>query len=276
MSKIHCYFNGNIIPKNKIKISPYDLGFLRGYGVFDVMCTQNGKPFLLDQHWKRFQRSAKELGLKIPLSKKNFKVIIVRLLKLNSFNESIIRTILTGGVSKDAFSPAKETFCILIEKFKPLPPAYYTEGVGVMTLDYKREFPHAKITNYVAAIKNHNNKTKNGSVEIVYMKDGKVLEASTSNFFIFKGKSLITTKSDILFGVTRNLVIKLARKNGYVVKERDINIKELFSADEFFLTASNKNILPVVKVDGKMIGDGKVGKRTKDLIGIFKKFIEKY
>lgn len=275
--KRQSYFNGKIIASDKIKISPYDLGVLRGYGVFDVMRTQNGKLFLLKDHWKRLQNSARELNLKIPVSKKELQEIIIKLLKLNGFKESIIRTVLTGGTSKDGFTfENKESFYILIERFSPLPRECFTKGVNVITLEYLRDVPEAKIINYIAAIKNQKEKNKRRSLEIIYTSKGKALEASTSNLFIIKNGKLITPKKNILLGITRKLTMKLAKENGFKVFEREIKTGELFSADEMFLTASNKDIVPVVKADGKKIGDGKVGKITKDLMKIFQKFAENY
>lgn len=275
--KRYGYLNGKITTLDKIKISPYDMGLLRGYGVFDVMRTQNGKPFFLDGHWKRLQNSAQELNLKVPVNKKEFQKIIIKLLKLNGFNESIMRTVLTGGASGDGFTfENRETFYILIEKFKPLAGEYFNRGADVITLEYLRDIPRAKITNYIAAIKNQKEKKKKRALEIIYTNRGKVLEMSTSNLFMVKKGKLITPKKNILFGITRNLVIELAKKNGFDIREREIKTGELFSADEVFLTASNKDIVPVVKVDGKKIGNGKVGKMTKELMTIFQEFAKKY
>lgn len=266
------------MPIEKAKINPYDLGILRGYCVFDVMCTQNEKPFLLDEHWKRFQNSAKELGLIIPVSKEKYLKNILKLLKLNGFKKSTIRTVLSGGVSSDGFSleNGKETCYILVEKFKDLPKKYYEKGVKVITVNYSRHFPKAKIANYITAIKNQNNKKKEKALEIIYVSNGKAFEAATSNFFIVKKGIVIAPKEGILLGITRNIVIDLAKKNKLKVLERDVKISELFKADEVFLVATNKDVVPVVNIDGKKIGDGKVGKMTKKIIGIFEDFAKKY
>ena len=277
MHQKHAYFNGKITTLDKVKINPYDLGFLRGYGVFDVMCTQNGKPFLFDEHWARFLNSAKELELKVPISANGYKKVVSKLLLLNKFKKYNIRTILTGGSSSNGFAYcAKETLIILIEKFQPLPKETYIKGAGVITVEYERQIPIAKICNYVEAIRNQNKKIKNKALEIIYTKNKKALEASTSNFFIVKNGKLITTKDGILIGTTRNLVIKLAKKAGYKIKERNISEKELYSADEVFLTATNKDIVPVVRIDGKKVNDGKVGKNTKVLMEEFRKFVKNY
>ncbi len=265
------------MPLDKAKISPYDLGIMRGYGVFDVMCTQNGKPFLLDEHWKRFVNSAKKVGLVIPTKKQKYIETINKLLKINKYKKCAIRTILTGGMSSDAFTYCgRETFYILAEKFVSLPKNTYKNGAKVVTSEYLRELPEVKTANYLHAIRHQDKKRKNSALEIVYVYKGKVLEAATSNIFIVKKNALITPKDKILFGITRNLVIKLARKIGCQIKERDVKISELFSADEVFLTATNKDIVPVVKVDNKKTGNEKPGNNTKILMKAFADFVKMY
>jgi len=276
--KKYSYFNGKIVALKNIKISPYDIGLLRGYGVFDVMRTQNSKPFLLAEHWQRLKNSAKDLGLNVPIAKERYKKIVERLLKLNGFKKSIVRTVVTGGYSDNGFSyqPGKETFIILMEKFIPLPKEIYARGAGVITQKFSRYRPQAKITNYVEAIRNQSRKKAAGALEIVYIENGKILEASTSNIFMVKDGAVITPKDEILIGITRNLVIKLAKKNKLKCEERNISEKELFSADEVFLTATTKNIVPVVKIDNKKIGNGRVGPVTKSLINQLEKFVKNY
>jgi branched-chain amino acid aminotransferase len=276
MSKI-IFLNGQYLPLKKSRISPYDLGFLRGYGVFDFMITANGKPFMPEDHWKRLKLSAGELGLNIPVSRQKYDKIVKRLLSLYKYEKHVIRTIITGGISHDGITPGgNETFLILIEKPHPLPEKLYKEGAKVITVEYLRDCPHAKINNYVTAIKNSKRKTKAGAIEIIYTHQGKVLEASTSNLFLVKNNILITPGNKILFGITRKVVIQLAKKIGYKVVEREVRVPELFSAHEVFLTASNKQIVPVVKVNGKKIGNGKVGKNTRILMEEFNKFKKNY
>lgn len=263
---------------DQVKISPYDIGLLRGYAVFDVMCTQNQKPFHLEDHWLRFKNSAKELGIGIKINLTEYEKIVDKILALNKFKKSIIRTIVTGGLSSNGFAyePGKETFYILVEKFIPLSKNLYTDGAKVITYEYDRTFPRAKITNYIGAIKNQQKKEKAEAVEIIFTKNGRALEASTSNFFIVKKGKLITTKDGILIGITRNVAIELAKKNKISVIERNIKVSELLLADEMFLTATNKDIVPVVKIDGKKIGNGQPGKITQKMMQLFADFVKKY
>jgi branched-chain amino acid aminotransferase len=266
------YYNGKFLDEKKAIISPYDLGLLRGYGVFDVMRTQKGKPFTLEEHWKRFCNSARHLRLKVPISRKAYVSIVDKLLRVNGFKESIVRTVLTAGLSPDGFAPAGEqTFFILIQNFSPLPKRVYQKGGKVITLEHHREYPQAKVTNYVAAIQHHRERTRQRAVEILYTHQGKVLEASASNFFIVKQGGLITPKDDILLGITRNTVIKLAHKCDIAVEERMIRLDETLQADEAFITSTNKNIVPVVAIDNAKIGSGAVGPVTSVLMHEFEK-----
>lgn len=187
MKNKYCYFNGKITTLDKVSVSPYDIGMLRGYGVFDVMCTQNGKPFLLKEHFRRLKNSAGELKIKLPFSQEDYEKILEKLLKLNGFEKSTIRTVITGGISGNAFSYSGRPTCyILIEKFQELPKVVFEKGVSVITLEFERHIPRAKMTNYVESIRNQGLKNRKKALEIVYLKNGEALEASTSNFLFSK------------------------------------------------------------------------------------------
>lgn len=268
------YYNGKYLDVQKAAISPFDLGLLRGYGVFDVMRTQNGRPLSISEHWKRFRSSAQYLKLKVPLSLAVYSGVVEKLLRINGFQESIIRTVLTAGPSPDGYSPAgKETFFILIQTFIPLPRNVYLRGATVMTLEYRRECPEAKVTNYVAAIQHYLERTRRHAIEILYIHEKRVLEASASNFFMVQGDKLVTPKEGILRGITRNCVIKLARKGGFEVNERAIALEEALDADEAFITSTNKDIVPIVMIDKNKIGKGTVGSITSAVMDVFNKWL---
>jgi len=278
----YCYLNGKIIETVKASISPYDVGFLRGFGVFDVMKTFNGKPFLINEHVARFFRSAGEIDLKLPITQNKMAEIIHDLLRKNGVNKSgdedvIIRSVLSGGVASDGFTynPDSPTLIILIEKFYPLGENIFKKGAEIITLDFQRHFPGAKITDYKAALKMQETKNKLKAFEIVYSPKGKILEGTTSNIFAFIKGKLVTPKEDILVGSTRNLVIQLS-KPFFSVEEGAISYKQLLGADEVFLTATNKDIVPIIKVDDKKINGGKVGKNTRLLMKEFKKYTDNF
>ncbi|MEF3691665.1 MAG: aminotransferase class IV [Candidatus Moraniibacteriota bacterium] len=274
-----CYFNGAIIKFDKIKISPFDLGFVRGYGIFDAMRTSNGIPFCLEEHWDKFQKSAHFLDLKIPLDKEEFEKIIQFLLKKNNFKEMAIKTILTGGESKNGFiRGGAETFLILADNLDNyiLDEKIYQKGVKVIKKEYERPCPEIKNLNYLFPLNIQKEKNQSGAMEIVYVNQGKILECSTSNIFMVKNKTIVAPKKGVFSGTLRNLVIRLAKENNLSVEERDIKKDEFKKADEIFLTATYKKIVPVVKVDEEKVADGRVGEITKKLMFLLDDFISNY
>jgi branched-chain amino acid aminotransferase len=275
--KTVAYYNGTLINAKDVLISPYDLGLVRGYAVFDVMRTFNGKPFLCPEHYKRLRNSAREMGLALPVNSREFSDIADNLLRINGFRESRIRTVLTGGPSPDGYSPAgKETFFILIEEIVPLPEQVYSRGAKVITIEYYRECPLIKSTNYVAAMQHHKERVKHGAIEILYTHRGKALEGSVSNLFMVNKNRLVTPKEDMLHGITRNFVISLSIKRGIQVDERAISLSKLLKADELFMTSTTKGIVPIVTVDRTRIGNGKVGGVTTLLSDDFRKYAEAF
>ncbi len=275
----YAYFQGKIVPIQQVNINPYDLGFLRGYAVFDVMKVVNDKPFLMREHWRRLKNSAKQTKLKLPINCREYKKTLEKLLKKNEFQHTIIRTVLTGGVSPDGFTySGKSDLFIFLEDARTLSPnsETYKQGAKIISLEYKRELPLAKVTNYLEALSHQSEKKQKKALEIVYFWKSEVLEASTSNIFIIKNKKIITPQDNILKGITRNLVIRLAQKNNYIIQEKKVKIKNLMEADEVFLTASNKDIVPVTKIDNVKINRGKVGTITLDLIKIMENYLKKY
>lgn len=275
--KPYCYLNGKIVPLNQAKISVEDIGILRGYGVFDILRTYRGQPFQLAEHYERWRNSAKILNLNLPLKINEVRDLIAKLMKLNKMAEARVRIVLTGGKAIDGMDHNTKDFTIFIlaEKLTPMPAVLYQKGGTLVTLKHQRNLPEAKIINYQTGIKNNAIRTKAKAVEILYVSDGKILEGMGSNFFLFRGKTLITAKDNILRGTTRNLIIKLARKK-FKVEVRDIKLSELKNTTECFITSITKGVLPIVKIDNQKIGDGRVGENTKFLMKEFQTYTDKY
>ncbi len=267
----YCCLNQKIIPEAKAGVSLRDLGLLRGYGVFEVLTAQGDKLFLFQEHFRRLKNSAKKLNLKLPVSEKQLEASTKKLILKNKLEKASIRIVLTGGPSKDGITLGKKpTLFILANKIKGFTKKDYLQGVKLITTEYQREIPRAKISNYIHAIQLQEKGKKEGAIEVLYFHNGLILEASTSNFFIFKKDTLITPKNNILLGTVRNFVIKIAKQK-FKVQERDLPFQELKKADEAFLTATIKGILPVTKIDNFKINDGRVGENTKWLMENFKR-----
>ncbi len=283
MSSLHfeqgkiAYWNGEYVPLAQVRVSPYDLGFLRGYAVFDVLPIVNRKPFLWERHWERFEKSAETLGLRVLVRKDEWKNILLEVVKQNLECGSV-RTVLSGGPSADAYVPeqGKETFLVLPEGKAHYSDTIYTNGVKVVTLSFARQFPWAKIANHVAAIRHLPEKKKNNAFEILYVYDGIVLEAATSNIAMVSSGKIITPKDGVLSGITMGLVLELAEKEGIAIESRNVSIEEFLVADEVFLTASSKKIVPVVGVDEHTIASGVIGPITKRLMRALDDFVQKY
>ncbi len=268
------YLNGDFVPEEHAKVGVLDLGLLRGYGVFEFLRTYSGKFFLLGKHLERFWNSARTVDLEPPLTKKKAKEILNKLLEENEFGDAAVRMVLTGGTSPDGFTRPENgpNFFIIAQKLHTLPPKFYRQGVGLVTLENERIYPRAKTLCYTKAFANHSLKDWAGAYEILYKRNGRINEASTGNFFLFKGDKLITARECVLLGLTRGVVLDLARE-GFEIEERNLRVGELDEADEAFLTSTNKEVLPVVQVDDTVIGTGSPGPKTQQVIKMFKHFI---
>lgn len=274
MKTFYC-LNGKFIDSSKALIRVNELGLLRGYGIFDYFRTYDRKPFHLEDHLNRFFKSASFFNLQPPFSVKEIEEIVLELIKRNkNFRELGFRVVLTGGETSDGKTAVKPTFLIMVAEPSFFPKEFYSNGIKILTFDYHREFPETKTTNYLLAVSRWREVLRKKAAEILYVWQGKVLEASTANFFMVKNKTLFTPQTDILKGVTRKLVIKLAKENKIKVIEKDISLKEALKADECFLAATDKEIMPVVKIDNQIIGNGRAGVQTKRLMELFEDLVE--
>jgi branched-chain amino acid aminotransferase len=274
------YLDGEFLKNSEAKISPFDLGFTRSYAVFEFLRTYNLKPFLLDDHLKRLFFSARILGIKHKFTKDFIKKIIFKLLEKNkNLNSELnLRIFLTGGESKNFLFSSKPKLYIIVTKLKPIPEKFYLKGIKIITKNFHRDFPQAKSVNYSILIKYLKEAKRKGAFEVLLVNNEEILECATSNFFaIIKGKIITPPKEKILEGITRKYLISLIKKYKFPFEERKIFIKEIKNFDEAFITATNKEILPVVKLDNLKISKGKPGEITLKLLEIFRKEInERY
>lgn len=270
------FLDGKFIKENEAKIKVNDLGLLRGYGVFDYLRTYNRIPFHLDDHLTRFFKSAKRINLKVPLTKREIEKIISQLIKKNKrAKELSFRIVLTGGETFDGKTSKKPSLFIITGKPHPYPKSVFEKGIKICTLIYHRQLPEIKSLNYILAIANWERVLRKGAQEILYVFGNQVFECSTSNFFIVKNGVLYTPRENILEGITEEITINLAKRAGFIVKKKNLFLRETLYSDEAFITATDKEIMPVVKIDNFKIGNGKVGKITKELMKVFKEYVVK-
>lgn len=268
--------DGKFVKESEAKVSIFDLGFLRGYGVFDLTIARGKVAFMMNEHIDRFLNSAKILKLKVPYTKNQIIDFSKILLEKNNLRRSKIRWVLTGGESNDGYLSKKPTFAILIEPGKDFPIEYYTGGVKVISVNKKREIPEAKTTNYQIAYSNYPDMKKNRIHELLYAPGGIILEGATSNVFTVIKNKLVTPKDQILSGLTRKTVIGLAKNNGISIIERLISKRELYKADEVFITSVNRGVMPISEIDGIKIGSGNPGKITQKIIDLYYQFENQY
>ncbi len=264
------YVNGEYLDEGSAKIPVSDLGIVRGLAVFDYLRTYEGHPFHLEDHLLRLKYSAQEIGLALPCSLKEIGEIVVTLLKKNGFKESSVKIILTGGSSCDGLMPeGKPSLMVLVSPLKAPPKSLYIAGIKAITTPLARPVPCAKTTHYISAIIALKKARDLGCLEAIYISSkGEILEGTTSNFFGVKNGKLITPAAgEILLGITREVILRLCP-----CEARPILYEELKELDEAFFTSSNREILPVVQIDGIKIGSGKVGPMTQDISRLFREY----
>lgn len=271
MQELYYFLNHSIIKASEANISVRDISILRGFGIFDFLRTQNGRPFLIDDYLDRFTNSAKLIGLSLHFSKSEIKSIVSDLLEKNQIEEAGIRLILTGGESSNAFLPTTPNFAILIEKLHWSSNEWFEKGIKLITYNYQREFSQIKTTNYLTAILLQDRIKSESAMDVLYCHNDEIREVTRSNFFLIKNGTIITPNDHILFGITRKKVIEIA-KLYYPLEERAIRKEEIEQADECFMTGTTKKITPVVNIDGTIIGNGQPGKITRHLMEMFEKF----
>ena len=187
----------------------------------------------------------------------------------NNIPNSGIKFILTGGYSEDGYSIAKPNLVITQVPFK-VPEDSINSGIKLVTYNHQRQLASVKTIDYLQAIRLQSFIKENGASDVLYHHNGSFRECPRANFFIVKGNEILTPQTEILKGVTRGKVL-LFKDESFTIKESDLTFADLELATEAFITSSTKNILPILAIDGKQIGDGKPGKVTSLL---YQKLIE--
>ena len=271
------YVDGKFVSASEAVIPVDDLAIMRGFGVFDLLRTQNGKPLFLKEHILRLNTSARRIGLDLPWSNQELEEVVMKTLHRNAHPESNIRIVVTGGSSPDFITPqGKPRLLVLVTRAPELPAWWYSEGVKIITFSSERSIPGAKSIDYVQATIALKKARDQDAIEAVYVdRNGNVLEGTTSNLFAFMDDCLVTPGEGILNGITRNAVLDLAAKR-ISFDIRNIGREELLTADEVFITGTNKVIVPVIQVDEVTIGDGRPGPRTRKLMDALNAQIDDY
>lgn len=263
------YLNDKFLENDEAMLHVSDLSMQRGYAVFDFFRTINGVPLFIADHLDRFYASAISLHLIVRKKNGELATIIHELIKRSSLSEAGIRIMLTGGYSSDNYHPAEPNLLITCNPVETATQPDFEKGYSIITHEYQRELPNVKSINYLMAVWLQPLMKEKQVDDILYFRNGIISEFPRSNVFIItKDNKLVTPAHNILAGITRKNVMALAAEK-MAVEEREITTEELMNAAEVFLTSTTKRILPIVKINNKIIGNGKPGKITTVLYEAF-------
>ena len=274
------YLNGKMVPESEAVVSVFDHGLLYGDGVFEGIRAYHGKVFRLEDHVERLYRSAAAIALTIPMTREAMAAAVVETCKANDIRDGYVRLIVTRGVGSLGLNPylCKEPQIIIIAGAIQLyPKELYETGMNVVTVGTVRNHveainPRIKSLNYLNNVLAKIEAINAGVLECIMLNpQGFVAEASGDNIFVVKGETLITPPvwCGALEGITREVVMQLAPSLGMKVKEDVLTRYDLYTAEELFLTGTAAEIISVVNVDRRVIGAGKPGPKTLQLLKAF-------
>ena len=269
------FVNGTFVPLATAKVSIEDRGFQFGDGIYEVIRTYKGRPFALEAHLDRLERSATALDLTQPYSRTEWTRHLLEGIRRAAYPEAKIYIQLSRGVApRDHAYPAEgtPTAVMTVREFHPLDRSVQAAGVEAMTTeDIRWGRCDIKSVNLLANVLARQQAKQAKVFEAILVKAGLVTEGAVSNVMVVQGGAVMTAPEGprILSGVTRAVVLELARNEGLPVQERFISQAELYGSDEVFLTGTTVEVLAVVRVDGKVIGDGQPGPITQRLAAGF-------
>jgi branched-chain amino acid aminotransferase len=274
------YIAGKLFDKEDAKVSVYDHGLLYGDGVFEGIRSYAGKVFRMEAHLDRLWNSAKAIVLEIPMSKSEMARAIEDTLATNGIKDGYIRVVVTRGAGTLGLDPnrcSNPQVIIITDHIALYPEETYTKGLQIITVSTQRNHPAAlspriKSLNYLNNILAKIEGLQAGCVEALMLNQkGEVAECTGDNIFLVRKGRLLTPPNEagILEGVTRDAVMDLARRGGIEVLETPLTKHDVYIADECFLTGTAAEVVPVVKVDSRSIGDGRPGPITRDLMKRF-------
>ncbi|MCA1011645.1 branched-chain-amino-acid transaminase [Halobacillus halophilus] len=282
MSSQWIYLSGEYVNKNEAVVSVYDHGFLYGDGVFEGIRVYEGNIFKLDEHLNRLYDSAKSIMLQMPYEKEEMKEIIAETVRKNELETAYIRVVVSRGMGNlglDPSSCSNPRVVVIAEALALFPKELYERGVRLASVSSRRNRPdvlppQVKSLNYLNNILVKMEANQAGVDEALMMNDqGYVTEGSADNIFIVKNSTIYTppTYLGALEGITRNAIIDLAKEKGYEMKEQPFTRHDVYVADEVFLTGTAAEVIAVVEVDQRPVGDGKPGVITNHLLSEFRK-----
>ncbi|TKI23250.1 branched-chain-amino-acid transaminase [Bacillus pumilus] len=276
------FLNDELVKKEDAKISVYDHGFLYGDGVFEGIRVYNGNIFRMKEHLDRLYDSARSIMLNIPYSLEELTEKMIHTVERNGLKDAYIRLVVSRGAGDLGLDPnncGRANTVIIVEPLAIFPKHLYETGIDIVTVPTRRNrpdvlSPKVKSLNYLNNILVRIEAHMAGVSEALMLNDqGYVAEGSADNVFIYKRGKLYTPPGYIgaLEGITRNAIMEIAEDLGYEVKEEPFTRHDVYTAEEVFLTGTAAEVIAVVKVDGRTIGEGKPGVHTNKLLEQFRK-----
>lgn len=274
------YLNGTLVEKEEAKVSIFDHGFLYGDGIFEGIRLYQGCIFKLEEHLKRLEDSAKAIMIKLPWTREEIQEAVCETCRANELSDGYIRLIITRGMGDLGLNPKtcdSPQLFIIADKIELYPNSFYEEGLKIATVPTRRIScsalpPMIKSLNYLNNILAKIEAQQQGCLEALMLNEkGEVAECSGDNVFIVTDNTLMTPPvyAGSLNGITRKTVIDLARDAGIQVVETNLTRYDIWVADEFFLTGTAAEVIPVIELDGRSIGNGKPGTMTTQLRDLF-------
>lgn len=279
---LYAYVNGKYVQKDEASISIYDHGFLYGDGVYEAIRAYDGIVFKLREHLDRLYESAKSIKINIPISKDELSGIVVEILKKNDLKSGYVRIVVSRGFGKMGVDPRNCPKPTLVVMADPREPLFGEEvkGISAIVSSLRRTpswslDPRIKTLNYLNNVLAKIEAIEAGAEEAIMLNEqGYVAETSTENVFVVKNGTVATPHPSlgVLKGITRDVIIGIVKELGHPLEERSISIHELYNADEVFVTGTAAEAVPIIRISGRVVGDGRIGtvfmeimKRFRDL-----------
>ena len=276
------YLDGKYVDSTEAKVSVFDHGLLYGDGVFEGIRIYGGNVYRLDEHLERLEMSAKAIMLSVPLERVAMAEAVLETCRRNQLADGYIRLVITRGAGDLGLAPwlcEKPTLFIIASKISLYPPEYYENGLSIVTVPTRRIAPDAlpptvKSLNYLNNILAKIEARQAGALEAIMLnQQGYVAECTADNIFIIQKGTIITpaASAGALKGITRGSIFDIARELSIPIREADMTRYDVWCADECFLTGTGAEVIPVVKLDGRVIGTGKPGPITASVLKSFRR-----
>lgn len=279
--------NGKIVSSEEATVSVFDRGFLYGDSIYEVTMTMDNIPFMVEAHLDRLEKSAQKIALPLPMPRQQIVDELIRLVKKLGAKKCYVRIVCTRGegeITLDPTKPLTGNFILIAKELLPNPKTWYQQGVWMVVADVVKKHqratdPSVKSGNYLNNVMAMAEAKKAGAFDAIMLNhQGMVSEGTTSNIWIVEGDSFITPPLDagLLGGITRQSLLDLGRAKKLSMSEQNFNPDRLKNADEVFLTSTTKEIVPIVKIDDKIIGSGQPGVNTKKLHALYQELMESH